>query len=71
MAALEASVRKAKEAREAVTPPPTSVADAKARKAAGAERAAAGKAASRAKASAPTADADAEEARPARRRKSA
>ena len=35
MAALEASVRAAKTAREAVSPPPTSVADAMARKAAG------------------------------------
>jgi DNA end-binding protein Ku len=33
MAALEASVKAAKEAREAGTPPPTSVADAKAKKA--------------------------------------
>jgi DNA end-binding protein Ku len=71
MAALEASVRKAKEAREAITPPPTSVADAKARKAADAEGGAAGKAGPRAKARASAADADADEARPARRRKSA
>ncbi len=71
MAALEASVKKAKEAREAITPPPTSVADAKAKKAAGAHAAAAGKGDSRAKASVSAADADADEVKPARRRKSA
>ena len=84
MAALEASVRKAKEAREAVTPPPTSVADAKAKKAAagagqettaattiaGSAKAASTKAAAGAKPSSRSA-ADADEAKPARRRKSA
>lgn len=59
MAALEASVQAAKAAREAGTPPPTSVADAKAKKA--------GSAKSQARA----ADDEAEEAKPARRRKSA
>jgi DNA end-binding protein Ku len=53
MAALEASVRAAKEAREASTPPPVSVAEAKAARKAGA------------------ADDEAEEAKPARKRKSA
>jgi len=56
MAALEASVKAAKAAREAGTPPPTSVADAKAKKASSAKR------------QARAAD---EEAKPARRRKSA
>ena len=70
MAALEASVKKAKEAREAITPPPTSVADAKAKKAARAD-APATKAAAKTKASTAAADAAAEEAKPARRRKSA
>ncbi len=73
MAALEASVKKAKEAREAITPPPTSVADAKAKKAAGAKAAAAApKAASaKSKPAGVAAAADAEDAKPARRRKSA
>jgi len=61
MAALEASVKAAKAAREAETPPPTSVADAKAKKAT-----------SRQAATAAATDAeDADEAKPARRRKSA
>jgi DNA end-binding protein Ku len=59
MAALEASVKAAKAAREAGTPPPTSVADAKAKKASSAKR------------QARTAADEAEEAKPARRRKSA
>jgi DNA end-binding protein Ku len=59
MAALEASVKAAKMAREAGTPPPTSVAEAKAKKAGSAK----------AKASAAAEEAD--EAKPARRRKSA
>ena len=59
MAALEASVKAAKTAREAGTPPPTSVADAKAKKAGSA------------KAKARAAADEAEEAKPARRRKSA
>jgi DNA end-binding protein Ku len=59
MAALEASVKAAKAAREAGTPPPTSVADAKAKKAGSA------------KAQARAADEAAEDAKPARRRKSA
>jgi DNA end-binding protein Ku len=59
MAALEASVKAAKTAREAGTPPPTSVAEAKAKKAGSAK----------AKASAAAEEAD--EAKPARRRKSA
>ncbi len=59
MAALEASVRAAKAAREAGTPPPVSVADAMARKAGSADQ------------DMPAADDEAEEARPARRRKSA
>ena len=83
MAALEASVRRAKEAREAVTPPPTSVADAKAKKAAagagaraatstaGAAKAGSINAVAGTKASSRSADADADEAKPARRRKSA
>ena len=71
MAALEASVKRAKEAREAITPPPTSVADAKAKKAARADGLPATKTASKAKASTAAADAAAEEAKPARRRKSA
>ncbi|MBI2763810.1 MAG: Ku protein [Chloroflexi bacterium] len=61
MAALEASVRNAKAAREAATPPPTSVADAKARKAAHADDGVA----------AGTAATEADESKPARRRKSA
>jgi non-homologous end joining protein Ku len=59
MAALEASVKAAKTAREAGTPPPTSVAEAKAKKAGSA------------KAKASAADDEADEAKPARRRKSA
>jgi len=59
MAALEASVKAAKAAREAGTPPPTSVAEAKAKKADSAKG----------RASAPAEEA--EEAKPARRRKSA
>jgi DNA end-binding protein Ku len=60
MAALEASVKAAKTAREASSPPPTSVAEAKAAKA---TRGKAAKAAAEA--------AEKEEAKPARRRKSA
>jgi len=63
MAALEASVKAAKAAREAGTPPPTSVAEAKARKADKAEKAPAKRTASAAD--------EADEAKPARRRKSA
>ncbi|HEX5591289.1 MAG TPA: Ku protein [Candidatus Limnocylindrales bacterium] len=71
MAALEASVKAAKAAREAGTPPPTSVAEAKAKKAAKAEdERAAGKSGTKAKAKSRDAD-EAEEAKPARRRKSA
>ena len=64
MAALEASVKAAKTAREAASPPPTSVAEAKAKKATR------GKAA-KAAADAEAADEKAEESKPARRRKSA
>lgn len=64
MAALEASVRVAKAAREAGSPPPVSVADAKAKKAGSAEGATHAP-------DAQGADSEAEEARPARRRKSA
>jgi DNA end-binding protein Ku len=59
MAALEASVKAATSAREAGTPPPTSVAEAKAKKAGSTKR------------SAPAEADEAEEAKPARRRKSA
>jgi DNA end-binding protein Ku len=62
MAALEASVKAAKAAREAGTPPPTSVAEAKAKKA---TKAGAAKRAAR------PSDEEAEEVKPARRRKSA
>ena len=62
MAALEASVKAARAARDAGTPPPVSVSDAKAKRAGSEERAARA-------ADAP--DATAEEAKPARRRKSA
>ena len=65
MAALEASVKAAKTAREAGTPPPTSVAEAKAKKAKTAEKAAKAGSSKRA------ADDEADEAKPARRRKSA
>ena len=72
MAALEASVKAAKAAREAGTPPPTSVADAKAKKektAAKAEKADKAEKATVAKRAASSDEAD--EAKPARRRKSA
>ena len=72
MAALEASVKAAKAAREAGTPPPTSVADAKAKKektAAKAEKADKAEKATAAKRAASNDEAD--EAKPARRRKSA
>ncbi|HSO28875.1 MAG TPA: Ku protein [Candidatus Sulfomarinibacteraceae bacterium] len=62
MAALEASVKAARAARDAGTPPPVSVSDAKAKRAGSEERAAR---------AADTPDATAEEAKPARRRKSA
>jgi DNA end-binding protein Ku len=64
MAALEASVKAAKAAREAGTPPPTSVAEAKAKKAGKAAKASASKRAA-------VAEDEAEESKPARRRKSA
>ncbi|MBF8289808.1 MAG: Ku domain protein [Chloroflexi bacterium] len=60
MAALEASVRAAKAAREAETPPPVSVAQATARKAEAGEAAPSG-----------ASDDRAEDAKPSRRRKSA
>jgi DNA end-binding protein Ku len=70
MAALEASVKAAKAAREAGTPPPVSVAEAKAKKAEKGAAASKAKPAARAKAKADDED-EAEEAKPARRRKSA
>ncbi|MBI2777249.1 MAG: Ku protein [Chloroflexi bacterium] len=75
MAALEASVKAAKASREAGTPPPTSVAEAKAKKAARAgsdDAATPARAGSKPKGRTGAADDDeAEESKPARRRKSA